>query len=278
MSLHQDLPVYKASYDLLLEIFRFTKDFSKEYKYTIGENIKKETLELLTLIFRANSKTDKLTTLQDARERIEVIRLFVRLMKDLQQINLKRFAQINQQIEEVSKQLTGWQKSLGGSLIDIAYSIQQTTDGGYIIAGYTESTDGDISGNHGIWDYWIVKLTSTGNVDWQKSLGGSGWDRAFSVQQATNGGYIIAGESYSNDGDVTGNHGANDYWIVKLTLSGEIEWQRSIGGSSFDWGYCIQQTTNGGYIIAGYSMSDDGDVSGNQGDRDYWIVKLYENF
>ena len=171
-----------------------------------------------------------------------------------------------------------WEKSLGGSLIDIAYSIQQTTDGGYIIAGYTESTDGDISGNHGIWDYWIVKLTSTGNVDWQKSLGGSGWDRAFSVQQATNGGYIIAGESYSNDGDVTGNHGANDYWIVKLTLSGEIEWQRSIGGSSFDWGYCIQQTTNGGYIIAGYSMSDDGDVSGNQGDRDYWIVKLYENF
>ena len=111
MALHQELPVYKASYDLLLEIFRFTKDFSKEYKYTVGESLKKETMELLTLIFRANSKSDKYATLQDARERIEVIRLFVRLMKDLQQINLKRFVQVNQQIEEVSKQLTGWQKS-----------------------------------------------------------------------------------------------------------------------------------------------------------------------
>ncbi len=171
-----------------------------------------------------------------------------------------------------------WQKSLGGSTIDIAYSVQQTTDGGYIIAGYSESNDGDITGHHGIWDYWIVKLTSAGDLDWQKSLGGSGWDRAFSVQQAANGGYIIAGESYSNDGDVTGNQGANDYWIVKLTLSGEIEWQKSLGGTSFDWPSCIQQTTDGSYIISGYSMSDDCDVSGNQGDRDYWIVKLYENF
>jgi hypothetical protein len=112
MALHNELPVYKATYDLLLEMFRFTKDFSKEFKYTVGESLKKETLELLTLIFRANSKTDKFSTLQEARERIEVIRLFVRLMKDLQQINLKRFVQINAQIEEVSKQLTGWQKSI----------------------------------------------------------------------------------------------------------------------------------------------------------------------
>jgi len=59
MSLHQELPVYKASYDLLMEIFNFTKEFSKEYKYTVGESLKKETIELLTLIFRANSRTDK---------------------------------------------------------------------------------------------------------------------------------------------------------------------------------------------------------------------------
>ncbi|MEI6435980.1 MAG: four helix bundle protein [Bacteroidota bacterium] len=111
MGLHQELPVYKASYDLLVEIFRFTKEFSKEYKYTVGESLKKETIELLTLIYRANSKTDKFATLQDARERIEVIRLFIRLMKDLQQISLKRFVQVNQKVEDVSKQLTGWQKS-----------------------------------------------------------------------------------------------------------------------------------------------------------------------
>jgi len=112
MALHYDLPVYKACYDLLLEIFQFTKGFAKEYKYTVGESLKKETLELLTLIFRANSKTDKQATLQDARERIEVVRIFIRLMKDLQKINVKRLVQVNERVEAVSKQLTGWQKSL----------------------------------------------------------------------------------------------------------------------------------------------------------------------
>jgi hypothetical protein len=112
MGLHYELPVYKASYDLLLEIFQFTKDFSKEYKYTVGEGLKKETIELLTLIFRANSRADKQQVLQEARERVEVIRLFIRLMKDLHQISLKKFVQVNQKVEEVSKQMTGWQKSL----------------------------------------------------------------------------------------------------------------------------------------------------------------------
>ncbi len=112
MGLHYELPVYKASYDLLFEIFQFTKDFSKEYKYTIGESLKKETIELLTLIFRVNSRSDKQQVLQEARERIEVIRLFVRVMKDLHQISLKRFVHVNQKEEDVSKQLTGWQKSI----------------------------------------------------------------------------------------------------------------------------------------------------------------------
>jgi len=111
MANYDELPVYKATYDLLLEVFRFTKTFSKEYKYTVGESIKKETLELITLIYRANSKQNKTETIQEAREKIEVLRLFIRLMKDLRQISLKRFVQINKQVENVSKQLTGWQKS-----------------------------------------------------------------------------------------------------------------------------------------------------------------------
>ena len=111
MSLYEELPVYKASYDLLLELFRFTKDFSKEYKYTVGESIKKETMELILLTYRANIAQTKKETIQQAREKIEVIRLLVRLMKDLHQINLKKFVFINTKIETVSKQLTGWQKS-----------------------------------------------------------------------------------------------------------------------------------------------------------------------
>jgi len=110
-----------------------------------------------------------------------------------------------------------WQRSLGGSNNDFARSIQQTTDGGYIVAGYSESNDGDVTGNHGSLDYWVVKLDSTGNIVWQKCLGGSHFDWALSIQQTGDGGYIVAGESWSIDGDVTGNHGVNDYWIVKLS-------------------------------------------------------------
>ena len=111
MGNYDELPVYKATYDLLLEVFRFTKTFSKEYKYTVGESLKKETMDLITLIYRANTKMEKFNVLQEARERVEVIRLFIRLLRDLRQISLKKFVFINQQVENVSKQLTGWQKS-----------------------------------------------------------------------------------------------------------------------------------------------------------------------
>lgn len=111
MAQYSELPVYKATYDLLLAIFQFSKDFNKEYKYTVGESLKKETIELITLIYRANSRTDKAETLQTAREHIEVIRLLVRLVKDMRQINLKKFVAVNEQVENVSRQLTGWQKA-----------------------------------------------------------------------------------------------------------------------------------------------------------------------
>jgi hypothetical protein len=111
MSTYQELPVYKSTYDLLIGVFQFTKGFSKEYKYTVGESLKKETIELLVLIYRANSKKEKLEVLQEAREHIEVIRLLVRVMNDLRQINLSAFVQVNQKIEDVSRQLTGWQRA-----------------------------------------------------------------------------------------------------------------------------------------------------------------------
>ena len=111
MKLHSDLPVYKSTYDLLLGIFEFTKSFSKEYKYTVGESLKKETIDLLILIYRVNTRQDKGVVLEEAKERIEVIRLLIRLMKDLHQISIKSFVGINNTVEEVSKQLTGWHKS-----------------------------------------------------------------------------------------------------------------------------------------------------------------------
>ena len=104
-----------------------------------------------------------------------------------------------------------WQKSFGGSQGDGAYSICQAFDGGYVVAGYTGSNDSDVTVNHGNLDYWILKLNNTGSIEWQKSLGGTDKDFPYSIQQTADGGYIVAGQSISDDIDITGNHGQKDY-------------------------------------------------------------------
>ena len=167
-----------------------------------------------------------------------------------------------------------WQKSFGGTDTDIPNCIKQTTDGGYIVAGFSVSNDGDVVGKHGFEDYWIVKMGANGDFQWQKSLGGSGDDEARSIEQTSDGGYIIAGTSTSNDGDVTGNHGYYDYWIVKLSSIGAIQWQKSLGGSGDDEASSIEQTPDGGYIVEGGAETADGDVAGNHAGGGCWIVKL----
>lgn len=170
-----------------------------------------------------------------------------------------------------------WQKSLGGSNTDYINTIIQTADGGYIAAGLSHSTDGDVNGNQGGQDCWIVKLNSTGNIVWQKTMGGSNNDQAVAIQQTADGGYIVAALTQSNDGDVSGNHGGQDYWIVKLSSNGTILWQKTLGSSSFDKATAIQQTSDSGYIIVGEANFPDGDVSVNHGNVDYWVVKLNSN-
>ena len=166
-----------------------------------------------------------------------------------------------------------WQKCLGGTDADYAYSIQQTSGGGYIVAGITVSTDGDVAGNHGNEDAWVVKLDNAGAIEWQKCLGGTSYDAVYSIQQTSDEGYIVAGITRSNNEDVAGNHGGYDAWVVKLDNAGAIEWQKCLGGTSYDEATAIQQTT-GGFIVAGYTASTDGDVAGNHGSYDAWIVKL----
>lgn len=167
-----------------------------------------------------------------------------------------------------------WQKCLGGTDNDFATSVQQTTDGGYIAAGYTMSNNGNVMGNHGDDDFWVVKLDSSGNLLWQKCLGGTAAEQANAVQQTSDGGYIVAGYTMSNNGDVAGNHGNEDCWVVKLNGIGTIQWQKCLGGTERDYANAIQQTSDGGYIMAGYTYSNNGDVSGNHGNDDYWVVKL----
>ncbi len=167
-----------------------------------------------------------------------------------------------------------WQKSLGGSNEEVARSIQPTPDGGYIVAASSKSNDGDVSGNQGDADAWVVKLSSSGVVQWQKSLGGSNEEIARSVQPTADGGYIITGSGKSNNGDVNGNRGGQDTWIVKLSNNGTLQWQKSLGGTDNDFSNSIQPTTDGGYIVAGQAISNNGDVSGNHGATDAWVIKL----
>jgi hypothetical protein len=170
-----------------------------------------------------------------------------------------------------------WQKIYGGAGEDIATSIQQTTDGGYIVAGYTNSSNsGNVGTNKGEEDMWLLKLSATGTIQWQKTLGGANNERANAIQQTADGGYIVTGfTESSHSGDVGANKGGRDVWVVKLNSTGTIQWQKNFGGDTQDGAATIHQTTDGGFIVAGYTFSSStGDVGINKGGLDMWIFKL----
>jgi protein involved in ribonucleotide reduction len=177
-----------------------------------------------------------------------------------------------------------WEQVFGGSGNEQIYSVQPTSDGGYILGGY--STSG-VSGNKttpglGGSDYWLVKVDGSGNKQWEKVFGGSGDDVIQSVQPTSDGGYLLGGSSTSG---VSGNKTTpslssleefGDYWLVKVDGSGNKQWEQVFGGSGDDVLYSVQPTSDGGYILGGASHSG---VSGNKttphfGNTDYWLVKL----
>lgn len=106
------------------------------------------------------------------------------------------------------------------------------------------------------------------NIAWQRSIGGSLVDRAYAASQTSNGGYVATGTTYSNNGDVSENRGASDLWVVWFDADGNLERERSYGGSSFELAYAIQQTADGGFVTAGLTYSNDQQVSGNHGGGD----------
>jgi hypothetical protein len=183
----------------------------------------------------------------------------------------------------LAQPVIGLQKTIGGSGGDNFTCISLTKDSGFIIGGYSNS---DKSGNKlenskGGYDFWILLLKNKGAIPVQKTIGGNSTDQLSAVEQTTDGGYILGGTSSSNiSGDKTENSkGADDYWIVKLDSNGNIQWDKTIGGNSYDKLKTIKQTNDGGYIAGGYSQSDmSGDKTENtRGFYDYWIVKLDAN-
>ncbi|WP_158267494.1 T9SS type A sorting domain-containing protein [Adhaeribacter arboris] len=181
-----------------------------------------------------------------------------------------------------------WDKTFGGVLDDKLTSLQQTTDKGYILGGYSESfADGDkTEGNKSripAWDYWIVKLGANGVKIWDKTFGGEYDDLLTNLQPTQDGGYILGGYSYSKiSGDKSeaneGDRYSPDYWILKINSTGTKIWDKTFGGKEYDELFSLQQSQDGGYILGGHSSSG---ISGSKteatrGGTDFWVIKLSE--
>ncbi|MBK6882970.1 MAG: T9SS type A sorting domain-containing protein [Flavobacteriales bacterium] len=165
-----------------------------------------------------------------------------------------------------------WQQSYGGSSADRGFSIAPTTDGGYIVLGESFSNDGQVNGNHGAFDLWVLKIAAEGALEWQHCLGGSGLEFASEIRQTLDGGYILIGYVDSTDGDVSQFIGVRDTWVVKLDPTGELEWERSYGGTFTDYGLSVIVLNNGEYLLFGVTASPN--IPGLHGDRDLWVARI----
>lgn len=169
-----------------------------------------------------------------------------------------------------------WSKYYGGGFTDTPYDAIETNDG-YIIVGSSDSEDVDINNNKGSYDFWVIKVSTTGSILWEKSFGGSEIDEAWAITQSVDGNFVIIGDTRSNDFDVSSLHGAADLWVIKITPDGDLIWEKTFGGTSFDVGRSVSKTQDNGFLIAGSSRSADGDLSANNGQNDAWILKLDAN-
>ncbi len=171
-----------------------------------------------------------------------------------------------------------WEQHFGGSSTDYALDIANSVDGdGYFVAGITCSGNFDVTGAKGGCDIWVIKIDNSGNLVWEKIVGGTGQEWAYGVDATSDGGCVVGGQTLSNNQDFTGSQGGWDYAAAKLDANGNLEWSSRWGGTNVDQAYDIQQTANGEYIMCGRSRSSNGDVVGGNGNYDYWVLRIDAN-
>lgn len=170
-----------------------------------------------------------------------------------------------------------WQRAFGGSGGDGAYAVAVMPDSGLMLTGHAKSSDGDVIGHQGAGihsDFWTLRLSPSGELLWQSTIGGSLNDIAHGLEVLGDGGAIVVGETFSQDGQVVGAHGMRDVWVCRLSPDGELLWSTALGGSQDDIAYDVLATTDGGVLVVGETQSNDGDVYGGHGGRDAWVIRL----
>ena len=168
-----------------------------------------------------------------------------------------------------------WEKNFGGTADDYVLDIQLTNDGGYVLIGGSFSENNDLENNEGSSDVWVMKLNQDGEKQWSKNFGGHGVDFGTSIQETTDGGFVLTACTHSaGSGTLPPGIGGNDIWVMKLSATGNLDWQKIYGGSRHDGPKKILQTSDGGYLVGGNSWSTDGDINQSNGHSDALFLKL----
>jgi len=173
--------------------------------------------------------------------------------------------------------LLEWSQTYGGSMNDWGTCIISTGNG-YAVSGFSESSDGQITGAQGGLDAWILRIDSLGSLLWQKDIGGSQNDEAYEIFKTTDNGFIAAGATRSDNGAIVGNFGWFDYFLIKLDSAGNLGWTKTYGGSGVEWAVSTIPTSTGDFLVAGSTSSNDFNITTNYGGWDLWVMKLTTDY
>jgi len=177
-----------------------------------------------------------------------------------------------------------WEKTYGFAGNDQGQSVIQTSDGGYFLTGFLDF-DGRASqgnavksqGRHGVGEFWGIKTDASGAVEWTQYYGGTSNDRSYDVVQTDDGGFLMIGNTESDDFDITNSKGSYDFWAVRVTSAGDLIWAKNYGGSGIEIAYSITKSQDGNYFLIGDARSNDQDVTNNKGNADAWLIKINDN-